>query len=91
MIETNIIHASYINKVEKLLFLGSSCIYPKLAPQPIKEEYLLTGLLEKTNEAYAIAEKRPLMIEEFDLPSNDMSAASLTQRIVVKILKFRVN
>ena len=55
MIETNIIHASYINKVKKLLFLGSSCIYPKLAPQPIKEEYLLTGLLEKTNEAYAIA------------------------------------
>ena len=55
MIETNIIHASYINKVKKLLFLGSSCIYPKLAPQPIKEEYLLTGKLEKTNEAYAIA------------------------------------
>ena len=55
MIETNIIHASYINKVKKLLFLGSSCIYPKLAPQPIKEEYLLTGLLEKTNEAYALA------------------------------------
>lgn len=55
MIQSNVIHASYTNKVEKLLFLGSSCIYPKLAPQPIKEEYLLTGALEKTNEAYAIA------------------------------------
>ena len=55
MIEANIIHAAYKNGVGKLLFLGSSCIYPKLAPQPIKEEYLLTGLLEKTNEPYAIA------------------------------------
>lgn len=55
MIESNIIHASYLNKVKKLLFLGSSCIYPKLAPQPLKEEYLLTGLLESTNEPYAIA------------------------------------
>ncbi len=54
-IESNIIHASYLSKVEKLLFLGSSCIYPKLAPQPLKEEYLLTGLLEPTNEPYAIA------------------------------------
>lgn len=54
-IELNIIHAAYINKVEKLLYLGSSCIYPKLAPQPMKEEYLLTGLLEPTNEPYAIA------------------------------------
>lgn len=54
-IEANIIHAAYVNKVNKLLFLGSSCIYPKLAPQPIKEEYLLTGLLESTNEPYAIA------------------------------------
>ncbi|HEY0041510.1 MAG TPA: GDP-L-fucose synthase [Flavisolibacter sp.] len=54
-IETNIIHAAYLNKVQKLLFLGSSCIYPKLATQPIKEEYLLTGLLEETNEPYAIA------------------------------------
>ena len=54
-IESNIIHAAYQNNVEKLLFLGSSCIYPKLAPQPIKEEYLLTGLLEQTNEPYAIA------------------------------------
>ena len=55
MIEANIIHASWINKVTKLLFLGSSCIYPKLAPQPLKEEYLLTSQLEHTNEPYAVA------------------------------------
>jgi len=55
MIEANVIHASYLNKVTKLLFLGSSCIYPKMAPQPLKEEYLLTGFLETTNEPYAIA------------------------------------
>ena len=55
VMETNIIHAAYEHKVKKLLFLGSSCIYPKLAPQPMKEEYLLTGLLEPTNEPYAIA------------------------------------
>jgi len=55
IIEVNIIHASYKYGVKKLLFLGSSCIYPKLAPQPLKEEYLLTGPLEETNEAYAIA------------------------------------
>jgi GDP-L-fucose synthase len=54
-VQNNVIHSSYINKVTKLLFLGSSCIYPKLAPQPLKEEYLLTGLLEHTNEPYAIA------------------------------------
>jgi len=54
-IQNNIIHAAFINKVKKLMFLGSSCIYPKLAPQPLKEEYLLTGLLEPTNEPYAIA------------------------------------
>lgn len=54
-IQNNIIHQSYVQKVKKLLFLGSSCIYPKLAPQPLKEEYLLTGLLEPTNEPYAIA------------------------------------
>ncbi|MDX1902690.1 MAG: GDP-L-fucose synthase [Thermonemataceae bacterium] len=54
-IQTNIIHEAYKNKVKKLLFLGSSCIYPKFAPQPIKEEYLLTGTLECTNEPYAIA------------------------------------
>jgi GDP-L-fucose synthase len=55
MIEANIIHASYLNKVTKLLFLGSSCIYPKMAPQPLKEEYLLSGYLESTNQPYAIA------------------------------------
>lgn len=54
-IQNNIIHNSYLNGVKKLMFLGSSCIYPKLAPQPLKEEYLLTGLLEETNEPYAIA------------------------------------
>jgi GDP-L-fucose synthase len=55
MIESNIIHAAWKTGVKKLLFLGSSCIYPKMAPQPLKEEYLLTGLLEHTNEPYAIA------------------------------------
>jgi GDP-L-fucose synthase len=55
MIEANLIHSSYLSKVEKLVFLGSSCIYPKLAPQPLKEEYLLTDTLEFTNEPYAIA------------------------------------
>ena len=55
MIQSNIIHASYANGVRKLLFLGSSCIYPKFAPQPMKEEYLLTGELEPTNEPYAVA------------------------------------
>ena len=55
MIESNIIHSAYKCGVTKLLFLGSSCIYPKLAPQPLKEQYLLTGLLEETNEPYAIA------------------------------------
>ncbi len=55
MIECNVIHQSYVNKVKKLLFLGSSCIYPKNAPQPIKEEYLLTSVLEETNEPYALA------------------------------------
>ena len=55
MIEANIIHAAFLNKVTKLLFLGSSCIYPKMAPQPLKEEYLLSGYLEPTNQPYAIA------------------------------------
>ena len=55
MIQNNIIHQSYLNGIKKLMFLGSSCIYPKLAPQPLKEESLLTGLLEETNEPYAIA------------------------------------
>jgi GDP-L-fucose synthase len=55
MIQNNVIHSSYKHSVSKLLFLGSSCIYPKFAEQPIKEEYLLTGTLEQTNEPYAIA------------------------------------
>jgi GDP-L-fucose synthase len=55
MIQSNIIHTAWLNGVTKLMFLGSSCIYPKLAPQPLKEEYLLTGELEATNEPYAIA------------------------------------
>lgn len=54
-IQNNVLHQSYLNNVTKLLFLGSSCIYPKMAPQPLKEEYLLTGPLEPTNQAYAIA------------------------------------
>ncbi|KQN34125.1 GDP-fucose synthetase [Pedobacter sp. Leaf41] len=55
MIQNNVIHQAYLNNVSKLMFLGSSCIYPKMAPQPLKEEYLLTGELEPTNEPYAIA------------------------------------
>ena len=55
MIQNNVIHQSYVHGVKKLMFLGSSCIYPKMAPQPLKEDYLLTGLLEETNEPYAIA------------------------------------
>jgi GDP-L-fucose synthase len=55
MIQSNVIHAAYVNKVRKLLFLGSSCIYPKDAPRPLKEEYLLSGYLEKSNEPYAIS------------------------------------
>lgn len=55
MIQNNVIHQSYVHGIKKLMFFGSSCIYPKMAPQPLKEEYLLTGLLEPTNEPYAIA------------------------------------
>jgi GDP-L-fucose synthase len=55
IIQSNVIHQSYLSGVNKLMFLGSSCIYPKLAPQPLKEDYLMTGLLEQTNEPYAIA------------------------------------
>jgi len=65
MIESNIIHSAYKFGVTKLLFLGSSCIYPKLAPQPIKEEYLLTGPLEQTNEAYAIAKISGIQLCKF--------------------------
>jgi len=64
-IQNNIIHNAYLNKVEKLLFLGSSCVYPKLCPQPIKEDYLLTGPLESSNEAYAIAKIAGLKMCEF--------------------------
>lgn len=64
MIESNIIHAAYKNGVKKLLFLGSSCIYPKMAPQPLKEEYLLTGLLESTNEPYAVAKIAGIKLSE---------------------------
>lgn len=65
MIQSNIIHASYESNVKKLLFLGSSCIYPKMAPQPLKEAYLLTGSLESTNEAYAIAKIAGLKMCQF--------------------------
>jgi GDP-L-fucose synthase len=65
MIETNIIQASYKNDVKKLLFLGSSCIYPKMAPQPLKEEYLLSGFLETTNEPYAIAKITGIKLCEY--------------------------
>jgi GDP-L-fucose synthase len=65
MIEANVIHSAYLNQVKKLLFLGSSCIYPKLCSQPIKEEYLLTSSLEKTNEAYAIAKISGLEMTKF--------------------------
>lgn len=65
MIAANIIHSAYENKAKKLLFLGSSCIYPKLCPQPIREEYLLTSGLEPTNEAYAIAKISGLEMAKF--------------------------
>lgn len=64
LIESNIIHSAYVNNVKKLLFLGSSCIYPKLSLQPMKEEYLLTGLLETTNEPYAIAKIAGIKLTE---------------------------
>lgn len=64
MIESNVIHSAHENEVQKLLFLGSSCIYPKMAPQPLKEESLLTGLLEQTNEPYAIAKIAGIKLAE---------------------------
>ena len=68
MIQSNVIHHSYINNVKKLLFLGSTCIYPKNAPQPMKEEYLLTNILEYTNEPYAIAKIAGIkMCESYNL------------------------
>lgn len=65
MIAQNVIHASYVNKTKKLLNLGSSCIYPKLANQPLKEEYLLTGALEETNDAYALAKIGAIMMCDY--------------------------
>ncbi len=66
MIQSNVIHQAYVHQVKKLMFLGSSCIYPKLASQPLKEEYLLTGSLEPTNEPYAIAKIAGIkMCEEY--------------------------
>ncbi len=65
MISANVVHAAYEHKVKKLLFLGSSCIYPKMAPQPIKEEYLLTGALEPTNEGYALAKISGMQLCKF--------------------------
>ncbi len=68
MIQNNIIHHAYLNKVKKLIFLGSSCIYPKNSPQPLKEEYLLTNTLEYTNEPYAIAKIAGIkMIESYNI------------------------
>ena len=65
MISANVIHAAYTYQVKKLLFLGSSCIYPKMAPQPIKEEHLLTGSLEPTNEGYALAKISGMQLCKF--------------------------
>ena len=65
LISANVIHASYTHNIKKLLFLGSSCIYPKMAPQPIKEEYLLTGALEPTNEGYALAKISGMQLCKF--------------------------
>jgi GDP-L-fucose synthase len=71
LIESNIIHAAYQSGVKKLMFLGSSCIYPKMAPQPLKEEYLLTGPLEPTNEPYAVAKIAGIiMCESFNRQFN---------------------
>lgn len=71
MIQNNVIHQSYLNNVKKLLFLGSTCIYPKNAPQPMKEEYLLTDTLEYTNEPYAIAKIAGIkMCESYNLQYN---------------------
>ncbi|WP_298755433.1 GDP-L-fucose synthase [uncultured Psychroserpens sp.] len=71
MIQNNVIHQSYANKVKKLLFLGSTCIYPKMAPQPMKEDYLLTDTLEYTNEPYAIAKIAGIkMCESYNLQHN---------------------
>jgi GDP-L-fucose synthase len=92
MIEANIIHAAYLTKVRKLLFLGSSCIYPKLAPQPLKEESLLTGLLEPTNEPYAIAKIAGINCAKLIEVNMDAISSLLCQpifmdRMIIMILK----
>ena len=90
MIESNIIHAAYMNNVIKLLFLGSSCIYPKFAQQPIKEEYLLTGLFEPSNEAYAIAKIAGIELCKFykrQYGCNFISAMHTNGRLYNKKLK----
>ena len=65
MIQSNVIHAAFVNGIKKILFLGSSCIYPKLCKQPMKEKYLLTGPLEETNDAYSIAKIAGLKMCEY--------------------------
>jgi len=77
MIQTNVIHESYKAGVKKLVFLGSSCVYPRNCPQPIKEEYLLTGPLEPTNEAYAIAKIAGLKMAQFYFQQNAFPCISL--------------
>jgi len=77
VIQTNVIHAAWKHGVKKLLFFGSSCIYPRLAPQPIKEEYLLTGPLEATNESYAIAKIAGLKLAAAYRAQYGLSAISL--------------
>jgi GDP-L-fucose synthase len=81
-IQTNVIHAAWQNGAQKLVFLGSSCVYPQLAPQPIKEEYLLTGSLEPTNEAYAIAKIAGLKLaaayrEQYGFPAISLMPTNL--------------
>ena len=77
MIQTNVIHQAYISGVKKLLFLGSSCIYPKFAEQPIKEEYLMTGVLEETNDAYATAKIAGIKMCQSYNQEYDFNAISL--------------
>ncbi|MGO0907533.1 GDP-L-fucose synthase family protein [Clostridioides difficile] len=77
LIQTNVIKSSFLNSVKKLLFLGSSCIYPKNAPQPLKEDYLLSGLLESTNEGYALAKIAGLKMCEYYNKQYDANFVSL--------------
>ena len=76
VVQTNVIHESWRNGVEKLMFLGSSCIYPKICPQPISEEYLLTGELEPTNEAYALAKIAGITPAMFTFKGNILVCAA---------------